>query len=69
LEVVTAWLGLDQRAGAGDPQDRPLIFGTVARHLVTGDLCKRREWWAATEQEALKDHAQLLDRLQASRRR
>ena len=29
-EVVTAWLGLDQRAGAGDPRDRPLIFGTVS---------------------------------------
>jgi hypothetical protein len=66
---VTAWLGLDQRAGAGDPRDRPLIFGTVTRHLVTGDLFERREWWAATEQEALKSHAQLLDPLRASRRR
>lgn len=61
LEVVTAWLGLDQSLGDAD---RPLIFGTVALELE-GDSTpwEEREFWAATEAEALAQHADLTTRL------
>jgi hypothetical protein len=68
IEVVTAWLGIDQRAGidGSDEQDRgrPIIFGTVARDPTRANgLIEGREWWARTEAEALANHARLLERL------
>ena len=61
LEVVTAWLGLDQTLGDAE---RPLIFGTVALDLE-GDSApwEEREFWAATEAEALAQHADLTTRI------
>jgi hypothetical protein len=72
IEVVTAWLGIDQRAGIGDTdaegegegEDQPVIFGTVARDPTwTGGLIEGLEWWARTESEALINHRRLLARL------
>lgn len=63
LEVVTAWLGLDQSLGEAD---RPLIFGTVALDLERDSaLWEALELWAATEADALAQHADLTDRLSA----
>ena len=53
VEVVTAWLGLDQ---GGGPDWPPMIFGTA---VVGGD----REIFAATESEARANHAALLSEL------
>lgn len=63
LEVVTAWLGLDQSLGDAD---RPLIFGTVALDLERDSaLWDGGEQWAATEADALTQHADLTRRLSA----
>lgn len=58
--VLTVWLGSDQVPFSDEP--RPLIFGTAATK-GGGELFENREWWAATEAEALANHARLLERL------
>ena len=63
LEVVTAWLGVDQSMGEAD---RPLIFGTVALDLERDStLWENRELWTATEADATAQHAELVERLSA----
>ncbi|MCW2843406.1 MAG: hypothetical protein JWN22_1322 [Nocardioides sp.] len=54
VEVVTAWLGMDQ----GD-HDRPWIFGT-ATLAADGTLVDDRELFASTEDEAVANHAEVL---------
>jgi hypothetical protein len=77
LEVLTAWLGIDQRAGTEDDAGSmtaasgsgPVLFGTVALDLTGGGLrIKGREWFARTEAEALTNHARLLERLRPAGR-
>ena len=61
LEVVTAWLGIDQaldRAGA------PLIFGTaILVDTDTGQLFDDREYLASTDEEAMAQHQAVTNRL------
>lgn len=54
LEVVTAWLGMDQ----GD-HDQPWIFGTVTL-ASNGALVGEEERFASTEEEATANHAEVL---------
>lgn len=66
-EVVTAWLGMDQGTSELDGVP-PLIFGTVAlRRSATGksQLWKDREWFAAAEDEALANHATVVEQVRA----
>lgn len=65
LEVVTAWLGLDQ--GFGDGPD-PLIFGTVALDREAGDgtLWEDREVFSATEAQAREAHGRLVELVRAA---
>jgi hypothetical protein len=60
--VVTAWLGIDQ--GPLGDEKRPLVFGTVALEQDRDSgLLEDREWFAATEEQALRNHAALVSRL------
>jgi hypothetical protein len=59
VEVVTAWLGLDQRQGISEP---PMIFGTVAL-LEGSSLFEGREWLAKDEADAWANHERLLARV------
>lgn len=56
LEVVTAWLGMDQ----GDA-DEPWVFGTVTL-ASDGTFLDDEEIFASTEDEATAHHAELLAR-------
>ena len=56
VEVVTAWLGMDQ--GEGDP---PWIFGTVTL-APGGGLVDDEEVFASTEAEAAANHVEVLNR-------
>ncbi len=72
IEVVTAWLGIDQRAGIDDSAEegggRPIIFGTIALDPAGGDApIDDSEWWACTEREALENHVMLRERLRGRR--
>lgn len=61
LEVVTAWLGTNQDFD----RQPPLIFGTVA--LRTGDpeaAMESREYFAATQEEAMANHTWLVAALE-----
>jgi hypothetical protein len=74
-EVVSAWLGIDQRAGNGDEDvdevrgdTGPVLFGTVARDPAgIGGLFEGREWFARTEAMALENHERLVERLRGGR--
>src|SRR5690242_16801718 len=65
VRVVTVWIGTDQGVGQGRP---PLIFGTAA--LVEEEegvqIVDALEWHAATEDEARRNHADMLELLAAS---
>lgn len=70
-QVVTTWLGIDQRPDEVDPDlPDPLIYGTVAM-VETPDgpdgyeveLFDEREFHAATAAEAMEDHVELRTRL------
>ncbi len=77
-EVVTAWLGVDQRPDP-TPDQPPLIYGTAGiRHQATDnaeddtdadadqtlELFEGREHWTPTAAAALARHAEIRDRLQ-----
>ena len=65
IAVVTAWLGIDQRTSP-EAGERALIFGTAAVLTDRDDaLLEDREWLAATEEDALRNHADLLHRVRA----
>lgn len=59
LEVVTAWLGMDQ-----SDADQPCIFGTVTL-APDGSLVDEREIYASTEAEATAHYAEVLARRKA----
>ena len=61
VEIVTAWLGLDQ--GPFADEDRPLIFGTAAVSDREGLVHADQEEFSATEAEALAAHQRLVERL------
>ena len=61
LEVVTAWLGIDQ---ALDYSGAPLIFGTaILADTDIGQLFEDREYLASSEQEAMDQHHYLAEQL------
>jgi hypothetical protein len=55
VEVITAWLGIDQGSGLGE--EPLLMFGTLVKD--PGDPDGRSEYFSASESEARATHARV----------
>jgi hypothetical protein len=61
VDVITVWMGTDQRDGA---DDAPAVFGTIARR---GDVwLDELEQFSSDETAAAAAHEQLVDELRAA---